>query len=229
MIAQQFTADLSREVFLRESTCDRQVWSDTFVGRYHLPPDGMPEPVSVLDVGANIGLTAAHYKTLWPDAYVVAVELDGACIGLGQRNAPDVVWVHEAITPWPSLVYYDPAAPSDGYTASRYADRPGMRPVHSQSLHGRILHSFGDEGVDFVKLDVEGMEWRLFKQADQWAPLVRYLLVELHDDGASPVVDRRLEPPGDGDLVARAITMLSPHFGAVIWHEPHPHAVFAGP
>ena len=55
---------------------DGTVIYDVLVHQYHVPPASMPIPKSVLDLGANIGATTAHYESMWPDAQIVAVEPD---------------------------------------------------------------------------------------------------------------------------------------------------------
>lgn len=76
-----WTPQVGRYVALRETGSDRTVWADTFSGLYHVPPVPI-WPETVLDLGANIGLTTAHYRTLWPDAQIVAVEMDAACCAI---------------------------------------------------------------------------------------------------------------------------------------------------
>jgi FkbM family methyltransferase len=215
----QFTPALGRHVLLRPGTSDRQVWADTFTGLYHVPPADMPKPETVLDLGANIGLTAAHYSEMWPFAAVVAVEMDEACADLAEMNAPDTTVRRHAVSGEGGWGTYDPAVRAEAYAFTR---RIGQDPeaaegrrVHSHTLQQVILREFGEGGVDFVKMDVEGEEWALFEVGDTWAPLVRHLLVELHGAGGSPA------------LLVGAITALE-RLGLRACHLlPHPQAVYA--
>jgi FkbM family methyltransferase len=213
-IARQYTGDLGRDVLLREEGSDRQVWADTFTGCYHWPPDWMPAPSTVLDLGANIGLTAAHYKTCWPWARVVAVEMDEESAALAKRNAPLVeVRTHavSAVGGWGS---YDPNRLAEAFSFSP-GDTAGKL-VSSYTLRQTILRTFGRRGVDFVKMDVEGAEWSIFAHPN-WAHLVRCLLVELHAPNNE----------SSADLVALAVGVLREIGFEAAWHPPHPQSVFA--
>lgn len=208
----QFTGALDRDVLLRPDAADRQVWADTFTGLYHVPPDDMPAPRTVLDVGANIGLTAAHYQRLWPHARIVAVEMNATSAALAERNAPSVHVRQHAVTGTGGHGSYDPFADSDAHTFL-----PGGRagvPVQALTLRQTILRSFAEGSADFVKLDVEGSEWGILGHIE-WAPNVGHLLVELHGDG------------GPDELVARAIALLERAGFHARRHERHPQAVYA--
>lgn len=232
----QWTADLGRSVELRDGTSDRQVWADTFTGRYHLPPADMPAPSTVLDLGANIGLTAAHYKTLWPEAEVVAVEMDEDCAEVARRNAPGVeVHVH-AVAAQSGWGWYDASVLAEAFTFVRDGDGPVepqgiLGPQHGvedgrrrlvpaftlrQTIRQRFCeHLVPDDCLlDFLKLDIEGEEWAIL--ADPvWAPFVRHLVVELHGDGTS------------AELVADAVALLEAAGMQARHHPPHPQAVYA--
>jgi FkbM family methyltransferase len=208
----QFTGALGRHVSLRPGTSDRQVWADTFTGLYHLPPAELA-PATVLDLGANIGLTAAHYAQLWPEARVVAVEMDDECCELIRVNAPTVEVRQEAVSGLGEWGSYD-----SGVLAEAFAFRPWWRSgklVESRPLREIIFGAF-EPGtvVDFVKMDVEGMEWSLFAHGS-WAPLVSSLLVELHGPG------------GSQELIVRAIVELERLGFEARHHPPHPQAVYA--
>src|SRR4051812_12114214 len=61
------------EMRLRPGSTDADVAVEVFVHRLHLPP--VPDVRLVWDLGANIGLTMAHYAALYPEAHVLGVEL----------------------------------------------------------------------------------------------------------------------------------------------------------
>ena len=77
----RYAQALGREVQLRSGTTDEQVFHETFVKQFHVPPEEI-RPATVLDLGCNIGLTVAHFEALWPDAEIIGwrPELDTSMI-----------------------------------------------------------------------------------------------------------------------------------------------------
>lgn len=202
---------------LRLDGSDRQVWADTFTGLYHLPPPEMAVPSTVLDLGANIGLTAAHYRALWPDAQIVAVEMDEENAAIARLNFPGSV-LRYAVGGHSGWRVYSNAPRAEAYAVGEplptyvYLTEGESRVMGSRLYD--LLAVFDDRQCDFVKMDVEGAEWEVFGD-DQWVPFVRHLLVELHGDGDSVA------------LVERAVSALR-HLGfEARHHPPHPQAVYA--
>ncbi len=213
-MTRQFTPALGRAVELREGTSDRQVWADTFTGLYHLPLYEIA-PATVLDLGANIGLTAAHYAALWPDARIVAVEMDAESAELARVNAPTVTVLAHAVSATGGEGSYDPALRAEAFQFS-----PGSTgtSVWSRTLEQIISDSFASGCVDFCKMDVEGEEWAIFAHP-AWSELVCSLLVELH-----PAAGR----PDDSEaLVTEALETLTGLGFNAVRYDRHPRAVWA--
>jgi FkbM family methyltransferase len=164
---------------LRPGTSDADVLVEVFVHRLHLPP--VDDVRLIWDLGANIGLTMAHYAATFPEARVVGVELDGANAALCRSN----------VAPWADRTEVIEAAvwSSDGSVA--YASEPGNEwAAHveaggagsARAISLDTLAAGLDEGelVDFVKVDVEGAERELLTRNTEWASRVRSLTVEVH-------------------------------------------------
>lgn len=209
----QWTPHVASYVWLREGTVDREVWADTFTGLYHVPPERRPPPETVLDLGANIGLVSAHYRFLWPDASILAVEMDPGNAAVARVNShASLVWETAVAATAGDDVPYD----ATGRTDSFRLDPTGASRTHAETVDGIIRATF-KEPVDFVKMDVEGAEWKIFEKVEEWAPLVRSLLVELHGDSSS---DTLVE-------VATIFLLGDGRFERVVRHERHPQAVYA--
>lgn len=224
MIEHVYTPHIGRDVVLRVEGSDRQVWADTFSGLYHVPPV-MPVPRVVLDLGANIGLTAAHYKMLWPEARVIAIEMDAESAKLARRNAPGVEVHAHAVTGPGGWGSYNPVGRAEAF-AFTHSDATGVL-VESLTMRQTLLRRCGRhgannrrDGADFVKMDIEGAEWPIMQRND-WAHLVGHLLVELHAPGFDPGMTSE-------GMVELACTQLRGiGFKHAEPHPPHPQAVFA--
>lgn len=160
-------------VYLRPNTQDGQSWVDIAQGRYHVPPDWMPPPETVLDLGANIGLAAIHYRALWPTAEILGVEMDAGNVAMAQRNAEGIEIVHAAVAADGGSGHYDSSGASNAFRLGT-----GSTPVSLVTMPELVARMGGR--VDFCKIDIEGSEWHLLEHAASWAPDVRALLVELH-------------------------------------------------
>ena len=167
-------------VFLRPGSSDSIVLSETFVGRHHLPPLPTADVRTVLDLGANIGLTMAHLAVLRPNAHVVGVELHPENAALARRNTArwrarcDVV--EAAVWHSDERVRYD--VPTAGQCGASVAPA-GERTAEGLSLT-TLLDRLGWDAVDFVKMDIEGAEWEVLGRNTEWAERVRSLKVEAH-------------------------------------------------
>jgi FkbM family methyltransferase len=161
-------------VWLRPSTTDMDVFWDTFVWQFHVTGS---QPASVLDLGSNIGLTAAHYASLFPTARVVCVEMDRENADLCRAN----------LEPFGSRceVVHGAVWSSNGVVRYAGQDEWGFHvaetgtPVASYTLSS-LLDKFGD-AVDLVKIDIEGAEREVFQSSDGWHTRIRQAIVEVHE------------------------------------------------
>lgn len=228
-----FTPALGRTVYLREGTSDQQVWGDCFSGLYHLPDESMEPPRFCLDLGANIGLAAAHYEFMWPHAHILAVEMDPDSAGMINRNAPTVDVGNYAVSANGGWGTYDPDGEEHGFAFTPEGESGRM--VASYRLRQVIKRNFMEGRVDFCKMDLEGACWAMFAHDlivaphQRWSPLIVNLLVELHERNAP-------EPPsgpwpegrdGQSPLLAAAVPLLEALGYEATPRLDHPASVWA--
>lgn len=166
-------------ITLRPGTSDQDIHTDVFVRQYHVPPDPIT-PKSILDLGANIGLTMLHYSQLWPEAKILGVELDEANAELARHNSGKPV-IHAAVAAIAGQRHY-----RSGDDPCTYRLMPdGDKLVPAMTL-AEILRQMG--GADLVKMDIEGAEWEVVQSAG-WCDLVGSLLVEVHGGTCSRMIE----------------------------------------
>jgi FkbM family methyltransferase len=166
---------------IRTDSTDAQVIRDTFVGLYHRPAVPVrPDATLILDLGANIGTTAADFAHRFPQAHVVAVELDHESAELCRQNSR--AWggrievVEAAVWSESGEISY---AVEEGQHWSASVTGSGELSARAVTIDD-LLRNRGDE-VDYLKVDIEGAERGVIEHPGGWVDRVRVMHVELHD------------------------------------------------
>lgn len=132
----------------------------------------------VIDGGAHIGLSALRIKRLAPDARITAFEPNPRILPMLRENlaangASDVEVVEAALAGADSLAPFT-ADGADGGTLAR-AGGPGAIRVPTVRLSPYLA-----EPVDFLKLNIEGAELDVVREAGPALRNVRQLAIEYH-------------------------------------------------
>lgn len=181
-------------VKLRPGTQDDSLATDVFLKRHHLPPETVDatRPSTILDLGANVGITMAHMAALFPLARVVGVELDAANATLCSENVSPwrdrcevvhaAVWVHDGTIKYElderseQSYRVEDSVAEHRRSQSATAEHTSAPAVSLSTLIGRT----GAEWIDYVKMDIEGAESRVLRENTEWASRVRSIKVEVH-------------------------------------------------
>lgn len=167
-------------IAIREGTTDAQVVWYVLRQRAHLPPAALDlTPRSILDLGANIGVAAAHFAVSFPSARVVAVEPDPENAELCRANLarwPDRCEVIEAAA-WTSRAH---VALQGEAADARRVEPTVSGTVEALPIDELVERAAVDGVVDYLKMNVEGAEQALLAGAASWAHCVRCLRVEVH-------------------------------------------------
>jgi FkbM family methyltransferase len=141
-------------------------------------------PKTIIDGGANIGLTSLFFANKYPGARIVAVEPDGGNFDLLRENTANysaikpmrsAIWSHNA-----HLKIYDPGRGDNSY---RVEETTQNDPAAFTAVGiADIMRQQNWSTIDILKLDVEGAEKVLFTTGyGAWLPRTRVLIVETHD------------------------------------------------
>jgi FkbM family methyltransferase len=178
-------------VFCRPGTRDRSSLQDLLFYQTYLPPKTISQPKVIVDLGANVGYTVAHFASVYPNARIVGVELDAGNFLLAQENTrwckDRVTLINAAIWSSDGYVYFDgPGEDAFHVVGSAVADitAPSTTPARqSRSLTmATLIKDFDIARIDYLKMDIEGGEAEIILSADpSWLALVDAMKIELHD------------------------------------------------
>jgi len=176
-------------VWLRPRTSDPATFREVLLWReYDFAIEG-PDPTVIVDVGANIGLSAIWFATRFPSARIICLEPESDNFALLERN----------IAPYPSITALRAAlwstrgtlAIGDPLQAGGWAFQTSEADLAHQGALGHVegltmmdvLDRFSLERIDLLKVDIEGAEREVFASPDvpAWIGRVDAIAVELHD------------------------------------------------
>jgi FkbM family methyltransferase len=173
------------ELHVRLGTTDWLVLEEIyFKGEYDgLFAHDLGDVRTVVDLGANVGLSIRLWLSKFPGARVLGVEPDAANAAVAARNigadAARVQLVHACVAATPGTVTLDRREGEWAFTMRDAASGGG--PAIPALTIPQLLDQFGVDGpIDLLKCDVEGAERDLFADCAGWIGRFRNLVVELH-------------------------------------------------
>lgn len=163
-------------------------WREIVVdGRYDFPWEGPPP--RILDLGANVGLSALQFRARHPGASILAVEADPDVFRYLERNliangASDVERRNAAAWHRGGRLAFR----AEGADAGRIAtngEAPGRgRLVEVEALDLPAL--FSGRAFDVIKMDIEGAEIEVLPACAEGIRAARYVAVEYHSPAGAP-------------------------------------------
>lgn len=183
MIFEESVPGLANPVAVRGGTADASTFEKIFVwNEYDLDhPAGVK---TIIDAGANIGLSAIFFANRFPGARIIALEPQRDNFELLRRNVSpysQIVPLNAAL--WnedTTLGLLNPDDRVDSYCFGSAATEQSVPAFTIPSLLAR----FGLDRVDVLKIDIEGAEADVFAERPGWVDRVRMFIVELHGDNA---------------------------------------------
>lgn len=188
-------------VWCRDTSSDAEVLREVFLDRAYPVEQALRErsEPTVLDLGANTGLTSVLFSALAPRARVVAVEplphnlavllanagepwhrpwqVVPAAIS-GETGEADFYW-----SGWYSsgTLHADIAGTRQG-NPHRQEHRQAMRPIRVATTTVQdLVDELGISDIDLVKVDIEGAEEKLFAGDPAWLHRTRCVAIDVHD------------------------------------------------
>lgn len=170
---------IATDVHLRPWTTDRIVFWQVF--NDHEYDIDLGRPATIVDAGANIGLTALLFANRYPEARILCIEPDPANFALLAQNIAPYdrvtamqagLWSHRAY-----LRIDNPDADPWGFRVTE-ADGPTDLPAIGVA---EALDTLGVDYLDVLKVDIEGAELEVLSRSEGWIDRIGTLIVETHD------------------------------------------------
>ncbi|AFY34227.1 FkbM family methyltransferase [Calothrix sp. PCC 7507] len=192
--------DYCTDLWLRTYTGDIFVLHEIFLECcYQIPKIWLQEASSIIDLGANIGITTLFFRAYFPNAKYVLVEPSTTNLSVLRRN---ISWLEKcnqaqviagavsnysgelrfSNTQWSWGGYIDPDSSEETI-------------VRSYTMT-EIIELSGLNKIDILKVDIEGAEKQLFSQPNEWLKNVKIIIAELHNQYSIEQFQKDLEPMG---------------------------------
>jgi len=134
----------------------------------------------IIDCGANLGMSVIYFKTIYPDAEIVAFEADPYIFSFLEKNVKsyqflDVNVINKAV--WnnsdDTLSFL-----REGGAGGRIQEKSnGFSFVDVRTIR---LKGFLNKKIDFLKIDIEGAEYNVIKDCADELKNVQNLFIEYH-------------------------------------------------
>jgi FkbM family methyltransferase len=193
---------------------------------YRLPIEmSLDESAVVVDLGANIGLASVFFQqNYYPNARFIAVEPSPKNLVLLQRNFANALPKSEiapvVVNDKLGLVRIDDG--EVGFNVHIIEQKNAKNAVYTEgslfelkiknsklrddkTTHGtevvaltmsKIMEDLRISRIDLLKMDIEGAEKAVLRDAAAWLPKVQFLVVELHGDYSETDLRSDIEPHG---------------------------------
>ncbi len=181
-------SDIRFPFYLRVPSSDVYVYEQIFMKK-QCEFQVRKTPQIIVDAGANIGLTAILFSNRFPESRIYAIEpIDSNFEILKMNIAPynNIIPIRGAL--WnknKKINLVDPGYGNWGWTikgediSEEKLDK--NCPVAQGMTVDLIIKDQGIERIDLLKIDIEGAEREIFRDASSWIEKVDAIIIELHD------------------------------------------------
>ena len=166
-----------------------QVFHQIFIFEEYSCLRDLNEPSLVLDLGANVGFSAAYFLNIFPKTHIVAVEPDERNLVICKANLSPygdrVLLLHGAVWSRATKLRLLKGTFGDGREWASQVDefieeeRPSAG-VQAWDV-GSLIDMSGGTTVDLLKVDIERAELSVFGESvGSWLHRVHNICIELH-------------------------------------------------
>jgi FkbM family methyltransferase len=149
---------------------------------------------TVVDLGANVGLTSLCFAARWPGCRIIAVEPNAETFAVLERNLSALVRrgqcqvVRAAIWSRETSLVEDSSAPRKHFNAFRVSETTASEVAAADRYPGismpTLMQRYGVGEIDLLKIDIEGAETELFTGDVSWLTRTGAIAIEFHQTSA---------------------------------------------
>jgi FkbM family methyltransferase len=179
---------------LREVGTDILTFQEVILEQvYRAVVERLPDCRTVIDLGANIGLTTLYLSAHYPGCRFFAVEPNPDTFRVLELNVAGLVRGGRCQTfrgaVWGSrkALAADAARAAERYSSFATVEAEGGGATIDGLPMPELIERAGFERVDLVKADIEGAEVELFSGDLSWLDRVGALAVEFHGDSRAAI------------------------------------------
>jgi FkbM family methyltransferase len=137
----------------------------------------------IIDCGANVGVGTLYFKTLYPNAEVVAFEPDKQIFRALKQNiensgCKDILLINKGVWNTEGTIQFI----HEGADGGNILDSQSIVSDHQKliEIETTSLRKYLDRKVDFLKIDIEGAEATVFEDCDSLLKNVQQIFIEFH-------------------------------------------------
>lgn len=179
----------NHKIYLRSNSSDMTVFSQVFHDREYASLLDSSNVTTIIDLGANIGLSSVWFLTHFPNASVLAVEPDEENFEVLKKNIAAFgdraqairagVWSDETWLKMSERTYRDGQHWARQVVECNENEPSAFRAVSLPGLMKRLNAS----RISILKVDIEGAEAKVFEAASKnWLGQIDTIAIELHED-----------------------------------------------
>ncbi len=165
----------------------QELYHEIFIEKVYEFKTHKNNPV-IFDCGGNIGMAVIFFKILYPDSKITCFEPDPntyavLCKNVETNKLKDVILVNAAVSDYEGEIdffgeFYGEQPNSLGNSIIKeWGDRGYTDRIKVKSV---ILSKYITSQIDFLKLDVEGVELNVLKELGDKLSLVKQISLETH-------------------------------------------------
>lgn len=175
---------LKNKLYLRTQTSDFMCFDDVLLNQsYNLD---ITDAEWIIDCGANIGLATIFFNLKFPEAKIVAIEMEEGNFSILEKNTlkNENVYLENAAV-WSNALEHlvvEDGNKEWGYMVS--TEEKGRASKHIKAITiNDIVKKYSIQTIDILKIDIEGAEKEIFKKGvyEDWLKITKVLIIELHD------------------------------------------------